>query len=121
MKVCKLALAIILIIVLEMFLFSSQGRSEFLVAEDGAVAIIHRIRKKYASRNEEIVADLLYDAGDKNAQELEVVVRRKAAEIATIMAALHGGDWRVQADHEEGFVHITRRLQCTRKSAARRG
>jgi hypothetical protein len=83
------------------------------------LAIIHRIRPKYQSRNEEIVADLLYGTGGSTENELETVIKRKAAEISIAMAVLHGGDWRIQVDHEDGFVHITRRLQCSPKSSAK--
>lgn len=83
------------------------------------MAIIHQIRRKYATREEELIADLLYGAGNKTEQELETVIKRKAAEISIAMAVLHGGDWRVQIDHADGFVHITRRLQHKRKSRAK--
>ena len=79
------------------------------------MAIIHRIQPKYRSRKEEIVADLLYGASGVTENEMEAVIKRKTAEISIAMAVLHGGDWRIQIDHEEGFVHITRRLQCSRK------
>jgi hypothetical protein len=83
------------------------------------VAIIHRIRPKYQNRNEEIIADLLYGTGGATENDLETVIKRKAAEISIAMAVLHGGEWRVQVDHEDGFVHITRRLQCIRRSGAK--
>jgi hypothetical protein len=83
------------------------------------VAIIHRIKPKYRNRKEEIVADLLYGTGGATENEMQTVIKRKAAEISIAMAVLHGGDWRVQVDHEDGFVHITRRLQCNRKSNAK--
>lgn len=79
------------------------------------MAIIHQIRRKYRNRKEEIVADLLYSAAGATEGELEAVIKRKAAEISIAMAVLHGGEWRVQIDHEDGFVHVTRRLQRTRK------
>lgn len=83
------------------------------------MAIIHRIRRKYDSRKEEIVADLLYGSGGATEGELETIIKRKAAEISIAMALLHGGDWRVQVDHQDGFVYITRRLRYNRKSAAK--
>ncbi|MBX4889809.1 hypothetical protein [Rhizobium bangladeshense] len=82
------------------------------------MAIIHRIRPKYQSRNEEIVADLLYGADGATENDLQTVIKRKAAEISIAMAVLHGGDWRIQVDHEDGFVHITRRLRGNPKSDA---
>lgn len=84
------------------------------------MAIIHQIRRKYANKAEETVADLLYGTGVKSEDEMEAVIKRKAAEISIAMAILHGGDWRVQIDHEEPFVHITRRLQRNPRSASRR-
>lgn len=83
------------------------------------MAIIHQIRRKYATKHDEIVADLLYGTGSTTESDLQTVIKRKAAEISIAMATLHGGEWRVQIDHEDGFVHITRRLQRTRKSGAR--
>lgn len=85
------------------------------------MAIIHQIRRKYASKADETVADLLYGTGVKTEDEMEMVIKRKAAEISIAMAILHGGDWRVQIDHEEPFVHITRRLERTPRSSAKRG
>lgn len=84
------------------------------------MAIIHQIRRKYATKAEETVADLLYGSGVKTEEEMETVIKRKAAEISIAMAILHGGEWRVQIDHEEPFVYITRRLQGSRKSDAKR-
>lgn len=71
--------------------------------------IYERIRKTYASRNEEIIAGLVESAGAMPAAAPEVVIRRKAAEISTLMASLHGGDWRVEIDHQTGFVLIAPR------------
>ena len=36
-------------------------------------------------------------------------IERDAAFIATAMALIHGGDWRVQIDHQAEFVAIVRR------------
>lgn len=73
------------------------------------MAIIHQIRRRYATKAEETVADLLYGTGVKSEEEVETVIKRKAAEISIAMATLHGGDWRVQIDHEDGLVVIARR------------
>ncbi|MCJ8053831.1 hypothetical protein GB928_018400 [Shinella curvata] len=85
------------------------------------MAIIHQIRRKYANKAEETVADLLYGSGVKTEEEMETVIKRKAAEISIAMAILHGGEWRVQIDHNDPFVHITRRLKRNRQLAAKRG
>ena len=83
------------------------------------MAIIHQIRRKYATRSEEVIADLLYESCGTTEEKLQAVVKRKAAEIAIIMATMHGGDWRVHVEHDDGFVHITRRLQHTPKLGAK--
>lgn len=75
------------------------------------MAIIHRIRPKYKTRNEEIVAGLFEAAGAVAPAPPETVIKRKAAEISTLMALIHGGDWRVQIDHEDGLIVIARRRQ----------
>lgn len=84
------------------------------------MAIIHQIRPKYANKKEEIVADLIYGSAGATEDRLQTLIKRRTAEISIAMAILHGGDWRVQIDHEEGFVHVTRRLQRNRKSGAKR-
>ncbi len=73
------------------------------------MAIIHQIRRKYATKSEETVADLLYGTGVKSEEEMETVIKRKAAEISIAMAILHGGEWRVTIDHEDGIVVVSRR------------
>lgn len=74
------------------------------------MAIIHQIRRKYETKAEEIVAELLYGPGVGTEQEMETVIKRKAAEISIGMAILHGGEWGVQIDHARGTVLIARRL-----------
>ncbi len=71
--------------------------------------IYDRIRKTYKTRNDEIIAGLIESAGAQHTPSPEVVVRRKATEISSIMASLHGGDWRVEIDHQSGFVLIAPR------------
>lgn len=36
-------------------------------------------------------------------------IERDAASIARAMASIHGGDWRVQIDHQAGLVAIVQR------------
>ena len=74
------------------------------------MAISHRIRARYGSRNEEIVAELREAAGAVAPLDPKLVIKRKAAEISTAMALLHGGDWQVQIDHREGLVLVAPRL-----------
>jgi hypothetical protein len=73
------------------------------------MAIVHQIQPKYASRNDQIVADLRESAGAAAPIDPYVVVKRKTAELSCAMALIHGGDWRVQIDHDRGFVFVTRR------------
>ncbi len=74
------------------------------------MAIIHQIRQKYKTRNDEIVAGLFHAAGADSPAAPEIVIKRKAAEISCLMALLHGGDWRVEIDHQAGFVLVAPRL-----------
>ena len=73
-------------------------------------AIQRRIRQKYATRNDEIVAEIRDAAGAGAPIDPVVKVKRLTAEVAIQMALLHGGDWQVQVDHREGFVLISPRL-----------
>lgn len=74
------------------------------------MAIIHRIRPRFQTRNEEIVAGIREAAGAVAPLDPKTVIKRKTAEISILMALLHGGEWRVQIDHSAGFVHVARRL-----------
>lgn len=71
------------------------------------MAIIHQIRRKYRTKQEEIVGDIMEAAGALSSLDPEVVIKRKAAEVSYLMALLHGGDWRVEIDHENLFVLVT--------------
>lgn len=73
------------------------------------MAIIHQIRRKYKTKAEETVADLAASAGALASSDPKVVLKRKTAEAAYLMALMHGGDWRVQIDHEDGLIVIARR------------
>lgn len=69
-----------------------------------------KVTARYASRNEEIVAGLREAAGAGPPMNPRTLIKRKAAEISTAMALLHGGDWMVQIDHQEGLVLIVPRI-----------
>lgn len=73
------------------------------------MAIIHQIRRKYETKAEETIADLAASAGALASSDPKAVLKRKTAEAAYLMALLHGGDWRVQIDHEDGLIVIARR------------
>ncbi|PAP92841.1 hypothetical protein [Mesorhizobium wenxiniae] len=47
-------------------------------------------------------------ASDVSAIGEGVEIERHAASIATVMAAVHGGEWRIQIDHLTGFVLVRR-------------
>lgn len=70
------------------------------------MAIIHQIRRKYQTRQEETVGEIMKSAGALSSLDPEVVIKRKAAEVSYLMALLHGGEWRVEIDHQEGFVLV---------------
>jgi hypothetical protein len=73
------------------------------------MAIIHQVRRRYATKADEMVADLAASAGALAASDPRIVLKRKTAEAAYLMALMHGGDWRVQIDHEVGLIVIARR------------
>lgn len=78
---------------------------------EGEMSIRHRIAPRYKSRNHEIVAGLREAAGAGPPVDPRMAVKRYAAQISTAMALIHGGDWRVQIDHEIGLVSIARNYQ----------
>lgn len=71
--------------------------------------IYDRIRPKYKTKNEEIVAELFKAAGADTPAAPELIIKKKTAEVSALMALIHGGDWRVQIDHDVGLVVIARR------------
>ena len=73
------------------------------------MAISHRIKPRYASKNHEIVANLREAAGAGPPMDPHMKVKRLVAEIAIQMALLHGGDWQVEVDHEVGLVMVVPR------------
>lgn len=83
------------------------------------MAVQHQIRLKYQSKNHQIVAELRDAAGAVAPLDPATVIKRKAAEISAAMALIHGGDWRVQIDHEEGLVLVVRRLPAAPGSSAK--
>lgn len=64
---------------------------------------------RYATRNDEIVAGLREAAGAGPPVDPHMRVKKLTAEVAIEMALLHGGDWRVRIDHQEGLVIVARR------------
>lgn len=68
---------------------------------------------RFRTKNDEIVAGLRNSAGAGPPMDPLIVVKRKTAEVAAMMALIHGGDWRVEIDHEIGFALISRRSQVS--------
>lgn len=67
-------------------------------------------KPRFKTKNDEIVAGLISGAGGVPSLDPHTVIKRKAAEISTAMALIHGGDWRVEIDNQGGFVLIAPRL-----------
>lgn len=61
-------------------------------------------------RQARTVASIRTAAGAGAPRDPYMQVKKHAALIATDMALIHGGDWRVQIDHEVGAVFVVRRL-----------
>ncbi len=66
-------------------------------------------KPRFLTRNEEIVAELRESVGAAAPLDPMVVLKRKVAEVSTLMALLQGGDWRVDLAPEKGFLLIARR------------
>lgn len=73
------------------------------------MSIQHRVKPRYRSKNDQIVAELRDAAGAGPPIDPLVRVKRLTAEVAVQMALLHGGDWKPVVDHEQGYVLVSRR------------
>lgn len=80
------------------------------------MSIRHRIAPRYASRNHEIVARLREDAGAGPPIDPKMRAKKLVAEVAILMALIHGGDWRVQYQPEKGLILIARRQDRPRQN-----
>lgn len=72
----------------------------FLGHTEGGMAIEHRIKPKYTNRNDQIVAALRAEAGADAPRDPAMMIKKRIAELAYLLALHHGGDWRVQIDPE---------------------
>lgn len=72
-------------------------------------AIERRFQPKYQTRNEAIIAGLRLATGTAGPIDPYMRVMKRAAEVAYLMALIHGGDWRIDVDHEVGSVVVRRR------------
>lgn len=69
-----------------------------------------KIRKiSREERNARIVTDIRNRAGVGAPRNSKMQIKKLTAEVAIQMALLHGGDWRVRIDHDEGLVIVARR------------
>lgn len=59
------------------------------------------------TRNEEAIDELI--ASTSWTVDPAIRIKKAADTIAGAMALLHGGEWRVQIDHDRGFVFV---VQC---------
>ncbi len=75
----------------------------------GNLPIRRRIKLRYETRNHEIVAKLRETAGAAPPIDPHMRIKRLLAEIAILMALIHGGDWRVEIAPEKGFLLVSRR------------
>lgn len=66
-------------------------------------------RPRFKTKNEEIVAGLREAAGAGPPIDPKIKVKRLTAEVAAAMALIHGGDWRIEIDHQDGFVVVRQR------------
>lgn len=71
--------------------------------------IYRRIKPKYRTRNEEIVARIRAEVRAGPPIDPHMKIKRLTAEIAVMMALIHGGDWKVEIAPEDGFLVVCRR------------
>lgn len=74
------------------------------------MAIERRFKPKYKTKNEQIVAKIRAEARADAPRDPHMVIKKRTAELAYLMALIHGGDWSVQIDHEVGLIAVTRRF-----------
>lgn len=80
------------------------------------MGIQHQVKPRFRSKNEQIVAELRDSAGASAPIDPHMKVKRLTAEVAVAMALIHGGDWRVQVDHDVGLVVVARRRPRRRQT-----
>lgn len=75
------------------------------------MAIEHRIKPKYKTRNEAIVARIRAEARADAPRDPRMAIKKKTAELAYLLALECGGDWKIRSDLHHGVVTIARRRQ----------
>lgn len=71
--------------------------------------IYRRIKPKYRTKNEEIIARIRAEVRADPPIDPHKRIKKKTAELAYLLALAHGGDWRVEVDLQVGFVLVSRR------------
>lgn len=79
------------------------------------MAIEHRIKPKYKSRNHQLVAELRASAGAGPPVDPRKALKKKVAEVAILMALIHGDEYRVQIDDGGDLVLVARRRPRRRR------
>lgn len=64
---------------------------------------------RHKTRNERIIAKLRAEVGAGAPIDPHIKVKRLIAEVAVLMALIHGGDWWPCVDHERQVVMVVRR------------
>lgn len=72
----------------------------------GGMALDNRIKTRIKAN----VAKLRAEARADPPIDPHMRIKKRVAEVAYLMALIHGGDWRVQIEPENGIVLIARRL-----------
>lgn len=72
------------------------------------MAIHHQIRPKFKTRNDAIVARIRAEAGADAPIDPHMRLKKRVAEVAYLMALIHGGDWQVLVDHDAELVMVAK-------------
>lgn len=77
--------------------------------------IYRRIKPKYRTRNEEIIARIRAEVRADPPIDPHKRIKKKTAELAYLLALAHGGDWRVEIDPHASFVLLSRKQRRERR------
>lgn len=68
------------------------------------MAIEYRVKALHRTRNEQIVSGIRDSVGADAPRDPLMAIKTRASELASLLALVHGGDWRVQIDSETVVV-----------------
>jgi len=77
------------------------------------MAIEHRIKPKFKTKNEAIVARIRAEARVDAPRDPRMAIKKKMAELAYLIALEYGGDWHPAMNPEAGFAVIARQPPST--------